>query len=172
MPEWKSGRIRMGDEWKSGCVKKWAEWKFTIWTLFHNLDHLVELLVSTALKDLFYIWTIYSTFGKHFQTHRFLVKHWRKYDKRQSTKVSQRWKWFHWSHISSKIPAAGHYQGDVTKLGKRTPPRTGSSCLLPPITPHTFSLSLSSGLTTGTCLSSRRPPRNQIIKYDHLLNNL
>ena len=33
------------------------------------------------LNNLFY-------FGEHFQTHRFLVKHWRKYYKTQTTKVS------------------------------------------------------------------------------------
>ena len=42
----------------------------------HNIYiySLIELFVSIALKDFFYIWTIYSTLGEHFQTQRFLVK--------------------------------------------------------------------------------------------------
>ena len=71
----------------------WPCWTFSL--------HCSQRLIL-YLNNLFY-------FCEHFQTHRFLVKHWRKYDKRQSTKVSQRWKWFHWSHISSKIPAASSH---------------------------------------------------------------
>ena len=94
-------------------------------------SHLVELLVSTALKDLSYIWTIYSTLASTFKpigslssTDENMIKH--KLQRFRKVKA---------------IPLKPH-------LIKN------SSCLL---TPHTFSLSLSSRLKTGTW-TWRRPP--------------
>ena len=63
-------------------------------------SHLVELLVSTALKDLSYIWTIYSTWRALSNPSvpcQALTKMWWN----TNYKCFKRWKWFHWSHISS-----------------------------------------------------------------------
>ena len=67
MPEWKSGRIRMGDEWKSGLCEKVG------WVKIHNLDpvsqfgpscwafglHCSQRLIL-YLNNLFYFWQALS----------------------------------------------------------------------------------------------------------------
>ena len=70
--------------------------------LIHDiLVYYLSLLLSKAL----YLNNLF-TFGGHFQTKRFLIKHWWKTKKRRTTKA-KKWKWFRLkspSHPKSGLP--------------------------------------------------------------------
>ena len=53
-------------------------------------------------KARFHIWTIYLLFGEHFQTQRFLIKHWLQ-SRKEKLQSFKKWKWFCWSiHLIPK----------------------------------------------------------------------
>ena len=116
----------------------WPCWTFSL--------HCSQRLIL-YLNNLFY-------FCEHFQTHRFLVKHWRKCDETQTTNVS--------NGESDSTEATSHQ-------------KNASS----PLTPHTFSLSLSSRLKTGTWSSSRPPIHSSRVDcedeemkiFDHMMRH-